>query len=314
MKIAICLFGHIRTYDECYNSLIQHVLSLYDCDVFMHTWSTIEHNTQTWHNDCIKNNISIFSKKEELINIYNLKDIIIEEQEDKSDEYGNLLVSFSGFNEPKKQSIWGTRCLYTSITKVYQLAKKYQEINNINYDYILFIRPDILIYNDFKIDKFIEDLREDELNKSFFFTSLVQCNTRTNDIRKMHANDLMFFAKSQVIDNIVNHFEDFLSIFHDGLYIQGMALETYKLEMIKNLGYINWRIDYHMFKDYDIKRRIQINDIPNDISPKVEEITTVQTKETHFNKHLKRLKQNLHSIISLPIELISTIYYAAINK
>jgi len=36
MKIAICLSGQMRTLDRCADSVRQHILSRYDCDVFVH--------------------------------------------------------------------------------------------------------------------------------------------------------------------------------------------------------------------------------------------------------------------------------------
>lgn len=52
-KVAVQLFGHLRTYKECYQSLKEHLLDKYDCDVFciLGTQSTIQlkHGIQfTW--------------------------------------------------------------------------------------------------------------------------------------------------------------------------------------------------------------------------------------------------------------------------
>ena len=55
MKIAIQLFGHLRTYKKCLPALKKHLLNKYDCDIFMHTWDTYNHNTKTWHKNKSKN-------------------------------------------------------------------------------------------------------------------------------------------------------------------------------------------------------------------------------------------------------------------
>ena len=38
MKVALCLFGHFRTFDRCYDNLLNHVLMPYQPDVFAAAW------------------------------------------------------------------------------------------------------------------------------------------------------------------------------------------------------------------------------------------------------------------------------------
>lgn len=39
MKLALCLNGHFRSFDYCWNSLNQHIMSVYEPDVFAHAWN-----------------------------------------------------------------------------------------------------------------------------------------------------------------------------------------------------------------------------------------------------------------------------------
>ena len=73
IKIAVQFFGHLRTFEKCAPSIQQHILSKFDCDVFMHTWSDTEHSTQTWHNS--KSKISKVNEKilEKITRAYNPK-------------------------------------------------------------------------------------------------------------------------------------------------------------------------------------------------------------------------------------------------
>ena len=41
MKIALCLSGHVRNIETTYESLKQHLLSLYDVDIFIDSWDTL---------------------------------------------------------------------------------------------------------------------------------------------------------------------------------------------------------------------------------------------------------------------------------
>ena len=54
MKIAVCFFGHLRTFKRCAPYIKKNLLNHYDCDLFMHTWSEYNHNTKTWHDNKCK--------------------------------------------------------------------------------------------------------------------------------------------------------------------------------------------------------------------------------------------------------------------
>ena len=49
LKIAVCFFGHLRTFEKCAPKLRENMLNKYNCDIFMHTWDKLNHNTLTWH-------------------------------------------------------------------------------------------------------------------------------------------------------------------------------------------------------------------------------------------------------------------------
>lgn len=308
MKIAVCLFGHIRTYRYCCEFFRKHLLSLYDCDVFMHTWSSIESTTVTWHNDKIKENISVLDKKQELIELYNLKSIFIETQDEKTEEYGYIHVSFSGFDEIKTQSIWAVRCLHHSIQKSFELMEKYAFENETKYDFVVFIRPDILLHKDFEISRFTYGLEKTDIDSSFFFSSLIQPHTRANDLSMAHANDLIFFATPSVMKNVMNNTSKFLNMFYDGLHIRNKALETYELEMIQGLGYKTWRIEFLMYIDFDILREKNI------IEKNSTAGITVATKKMKVMQHWKILKQYTKETLRIPIEILKIMYFIFIKR
>ena len=47
LKIAICFFGHLRSFKRCAPALKRCFLDKYDCDLFIHTWDMLNHNTKT---------------------------------------------------------------------------------------------------------------------------------------------------------------------------------------------------------------------------------------------------------------------------
>lgn len=49
MKLAILLFGHMRTFEYSGQFFMKNVAEYYDCDIFIHTWDTIDSQTKSWH-------------------------------------------------------------------------------------------------------------------------------------------------------------------------------------------------------------------------------------------------------------------------
>lgn len=148
MKVAIQLFGHMRTFRECSPSLFSKLIQYYDCDIFIHTWSDINYNNEI-------NNPSSDNQQEQLQqdihDIYQPKFLKIEKQ-----SYFNSEVLLSPDHMLKDQGFLSTpndgitHMLY-SMHAVNGLRETYQNQHNISYDYIVFIRPDILLHEKFDI-------------------------------------------------------------------------------------------------------------------------------------------------------------------
>lgn len=116
MKIAVCFFGHLRTFKECATHIKHNLLDKYDCDLFMHTWSTYNHHTKTHHeNRDIKGDVS----KNLIVKTYGeFKDIIIEKQIVKDMGYVNITRS-------QTISLFGIYSLYHSMKESYSLCERY---------------------------------------------------------------------------------------------------------------------------------------------------------------------------------------------
>ncbi len=240
LKIAIQLFGHLRTYKECYKSLKKFILNKYDCDVFMHTWDTIDHCTQTWHNNTMQNpNMSILKIVDELKNIYNLKDIQIEKQIVK--DMGNICAI------NKNISIFGIHSMFHSMISVNNLREKYEKNNNINYDFVITLRPDLLLNEDFNIDYYIERLSQDEINKCFFTYCFPMVGV-WNDYKRIGATDIFFFGKPTIISNIFANINKIYDKFQPDLNIN-FGPEYYFLNLIEEL---NYKINFIKYSDNNV--------------------------------------------------------------
>ncbi|EIE4559151.1 TPA: hypothetical protein SGX95_001624, partial [Campylobacter jejuni] len=139
-RLAIQLFGHLRTYRETYQNFLKNIVEVnqddgWDIDIFLHTWDKLSSSNGSWHKNlnlnCKLNDIPISNEDIQNIKLfYKPKKFLIEEL---TIEYG----------------------FFSSVKKVFELRKKYQKINNIKYDYNLFTRPDIMFMKPFKISSFI---------------------------------------------------------------------------------------------------------------------------------------------------------------
>ena len=47
-RIALCLSGHVRTFERTFPGLKRHLLEPHDPDVFIHTWSVVGHQNTWW--------------------------------------------------------------------------------------------------------------------------------------------------------------------------------------------------------------------------------------------------------------------------
>ena len=136
-KIAVQFFGHLRTFEKCLPYLKKHLLNNYDCDIFMHTWDTYNHNSKTWHTNFKNSNKKV--NQEEIIKKLNIKpeQIKIEHQ----DLYTKDEIIVRGY----KFAVQGLMSVYHSIKTVNKLREDYQKKHKIKYDMVVCIRPDVLL-------------------------------------------------------------------------------------------------------------------------------------------------------------------------
>ncbi|HEH5350563.1 TPA: hypothetical protein SG961_001762, partial [Campylobacter coli] len=141
-RLAICFFGHLRTYEKTYKyflSNIVHVNALdgWKIDIFMHTWD--KYQTQySRHSE--KAYLSLFEKDVTSKDILDIKNI-----------YSLKQVKVETYNPKNGHG------MFLSVKAVSDLRKSYESINSIKYDYIMYTRPDILFLNPFKISDYIDN-------------------------------------------------------------------------------------------------------------------------------------------------------------
>ncbi|MCW0256150.1 hypothetical protein OJP23_03190, partial [Campylobacter lari] len=141
-RLAIHLYGHVRTYEKTYKNFYKNIIETnkkdgWEIDIFMHTWdvfSITDHNA--WH---AKDNLFptmtgkklTSSDKHRIVEIYQPKRYIIDPNP----------------NKPAGR--------FESIKKAMNLRKEYEKDMRITYDYYLTTRPDLLFLKPLRINEYI---------------------------------------------------------------------------------------------------------------------------------------------------------------
>ena len=157
-KISICYWGMTRSTKYIFES---HVKNLYDIlknnnidfNIFMHTWETKNNTNIIWEHPCdipvdyeeyklLKPDFYKIENQCDFLNTINFDNYF-----DKKlyDMYGG-----DTHHEWRPQLIMNHLCALESQKRVYNMVLE----SSIEYDFILFIRPDVLILNNFDINCF----------------------------------------------------------------------------------------------------------------------------------------------------------------
>jgi len=134
MNIAVIIYGHMRSFEKCYPSLIKFILEPFNPDIFIHTWSLNESSTPSWHHSHCNKIHPIDSDR--IKSLYNPISLLIEEQPTLPSDFNKVVdgVNFFGFN-----------CMYQSLSKANSLKLAHEIKNGSSYDIVVKIRPDVLL-------------------------------------------------------------------------------------------------------------------------------------------------------------------------
>jgi len=125
MKIALCMSGLTRTFKKCYQSYLDNIINLYDCDVF--TFVGIDKNSP---------NIDLIKHTKKVL-------VDNEPHHDEKDyaQYKALRTRF--------YSIQGWLSQFWKIKKCHELMLDHQMEHGIKYDWVIRCRPDLMILRKF---------------------------------------------------------------------------------------------------------------------------------------------------------------------
>ncbi len=197
-RIALQLFGHLRTWDKTYKNLFKYVIEPnkakgYEIDIFIHTWDELEHTEpRSWYNKDKKisgkkltqKQISIIKKK------YAPKKMLIESQ----------LLPTQGYNDKRGKNIAHT------FYQCNKLREEYEKENSINYDLVIVTRPDIKFLFPLQLDRVFEDFTVEELKNTVLYSDIPNLvhnvNYNINNRQFIVGCDLFLIGGCEVISTI----------------------------------------------------------------------------------------------------------------
>jgi hypothetical protein len=215
MKIAVCISGQMRTFEEAAISLKKEIFDKYDCDIFIHTWNergiTTDVNRlfpkgmNSYFLEDVVNDSKLFMQKynllfndildentinkEKLLETYsNVKGVVIEETPKDYEKTKSLYnVQYPKYLQELYPRRYHNLAMFYKIYQCNELKKAYEIENNFEYDIVIRIRPDVSLTSEFTIPK---DVQEDT----------IYVKAEMKDEKYIH--DQLFLSESKTMDKI----------------------------------------------------------------------------------------------------------------
>jgi len=251
MKVAVQIFGHLRTFERCAATLNEHLLDRYpDHDVFLHTWDRLESETITHHERyCMPSPVDEATIAA-IERHYRPRRMAIDHQ--KPREMGELR-----FSNGKRIAISGIRYMFTSMQRANQLRERYSAETGVTYDVVVVVRPDIALYRSLDLGAFLAyskppTLPSDETTRTRY-AAFGPTPPILNDLRGLPATDLLFFARPEVISRVLKLADDV-----DQYDMKAEVAPTRPRHLMNtyctDIGIQTAVIDYVRPRDFDIVR------------------------------------------------------------
>jgi hypothetical protein len=218
VKLAICISGHSRNYKECFESINEQILSKYDCDVFISTYTnsdeTINDIKKIYKPKLMEINDEKSDSFKDTINNYQKK-LHPVKYKDCPLDLSHSKVSYKDkiyFEEDNICPIVYTTIFYNALCQFYgiyessQLCKQYID-SGVKYDYIIRLRLDNYVKGIFKII----ELKEDEVMINLIYTYS----------KSVKVHDSFFMARPNTffkVANLYNNLNDIINYINDNNY------------------------------------------------------------------------------------------------
>lgn len=294
-RIAIQLFGHLRTFKETASSFFKKVIipnqaEGYEIDIFIHTWDEKEHSDINFSNpngDVIGSKMLTKEEMQKVIELYAPKKFIFDKQEKIKEE---IYIDKAGNKRSTKTFCNLSKTLFMSN----KLREDYEKENKIKYDWVIVTRPDIEFLREFKISSFLSTYTEwkTPLPQTALFYGCSSYHWEENwypvEIKELiTCNDLILFSKPEIIDKAMDVYPNWKKYFQKK---EIYTIEKMFMDYWKNEGLNPIAVKYRPGKEFRIRRLPSISGKAN---------------------RKERLKAFLFNFLVLIIKIIP--YFIAVN-
>ncbi len=213
LNIAVLLAGNLRTFEQTAPLLKKYLLNKYQSDVFIYTPNQLEHSNAAWHGMTGNGNKVSSQLSQDIIRkvnkLYKPKKFVI------SDQFKN--VKTNGLWKYPRKLDSGVQS--TPLTGAYQMFFNWKEVNKLwmgyarknkkKYDFVVFIRPDVLLLEPLRLESYNQFFAFNNKSIVFFYGDggIIQ---NKNMFAWLHSSsDRIIFAKPQVMAIFLNIFDHF---------------------------------------------------------------------------------------------------------
>lgn len=259
-KIAIQLFGHLRSFRKTAQSLFSYIIKPqlengYEVDIFIHTWNETDHSTITWHNQNGEQRGRLVDDKvlDEVKRIYKPKKILVEKQIDVpefiiTEKIAGVPRSFKGV----------VNVAYTKYMAS-KLRREYAHENNIEYDWVIVTRPDIIFHQPFIIDEFLhvyDEYKWQIPQNGLFFGYNFFARGNVEDKHMIGGSDIIFFGNANTIDKATSCYEEIKAgiITPENISKDFYCFEVFWYNYWQKMQLEPIRIKYLQFSSFNIVR------------------------------------------------------------
>jgi len=153
MKVAVVLTGHMRCWETVFPNFKEKIIDKYSPDIFIHTWS--DEGWWTPGDKVTETGVYDNSPKldiDKIVEAYNPKEIVVEHWNDFNSMFEERGSKFENFAHKPRNIL----SMFYKLSAGVNIMNTYAAKNGIQYDYVIRIRPDMIIDDlpDFEINKF----------------------------------------------------------------------------------------------------------------------------------------------------------------
>jgi SAM-dependent methyltransferase len=144
LKTALCISGHLRTFEQNYESVKVNILDRMDCDVFIHTWDIMGMS----YRPCDSGLYSIETQRliDRIQLLYNPKKLVVEPSRSFT------ITPLMQARLLDHRDISGILSMYYKIEACNNLKREYEKENNLVYDCVVRFRGDLYMEMPIPVD------------------------------------------------------------------------------------------------------------------------------------------------------------------